>query len=302
MKGPSESITDEQLEILIREYGFVWASAKLDGFRCVCDNGQAKTSSMKPIKNKYTQSILSQPEYDGLDGEIVVGNPEDPDAFANTKGAITKIEGEPDFKLYVFDMFLDTNLPYEQRVEGLPKICKALPFAVYIKHIKITSLADFITFENNCVDRGCEGAMINVPGKKYKEGRATFNDPICFKRKPLEDAEAIIVGFEEQMQNNNKKTTNELGHSVRSSHKENKTGKATLGAIILKDDKHWKKTFKLAVLKGVTAEKRKEIWDNRENLLGGIVTYTFQRHGSVDAPRIPKCKDFLRDLDTMTDY
>jgi len=70
-KGPSEPITNDQLSML--NYPIV-GSPKLDGFRCVIDS-QPYTSSLKPWPNNFIRHELSKPEYQGLDGEIIVGPP-----------------------------------------------------------------------------------------------------------------------------------------------------------------------------------------------------------------------------------
>ncbi len=299
-KAPSESITDSQLEELFKTHEYLLGSPKLDGFRCTCDNA-AHTSTMKLVKNEYAQNILSDPKYNGLDGELLVGKPNDKDAFANTKGAVTRTSGKPDFKLYVYDTwFVADGMGYKERTKKLQDRCKDLPYAVYINQIPLYSPTEVKAFEDAMVFRGYEGAMIRSPDAPYKEGRTTLKEQNIFKRKPMEDDEGIIVGFEEQMKNLNKKTKNEMGNSTRSSHKANKIGKGTMGAIWLRSKK-WDKDFKVSGGKGIDNKFRQWLWDNRESLIGKIITYKYQRYGSIDAPRIPTYKAF-RDKNDITDY
>ena len=298
-KAPSESITDEELKHYFDTHPYILGSPKLDGFRCTTNNG-AFTSSMKPIKNTYIQTLLSATSYVGLDGELLVGRPDDPDAFANTKGAVSRADGEPDFKLYVYDTFINGSLPYAHRTETLQALCKSLPYATWVNQKKLYSVEEIIAFEDMCVNKGYEGAMVRSPHASYKQGRCTLRELNIFKRKPMEEDEAIIIGFEEQMQNNNPKTVNEMGNSVRSAHKANKTGKGTMGAIWLRSPK-WQVDFKVSGGKGIDMHFRQRIWDNQESLLGAMITYNYQRYGSVDAPRIPTYKAFT-DPSTITYY
>lgn len=53
----------------------LFASVKLDGIRCVIKDGVALSRTLKPIRNQYIQSLLGRPEFNGLDGELIVGDP-----------------------------------------------------------------------------------------------------------------------------------------------------------------------------------------------------------------------------------
>ena len=295
-KAPSESITDKELEDL--NYP-VFGSPKLDGFRCTTNNA-AHTSSMKLVKNKYVQGILSASKYTALDGELVVGPPNHIDAFNRTTGPMRRAAGEPDFKFYVFDSLLNLTAPYSFRRESMVVQAMDLPFVVVLKQELLRSPTDVINYTNWCIDQGFEGAMIRCPKGAYKEGRCTFREANIFKRKPFVDDEAIIVGFAEQLENLNKASVNELGLTARSSHISNKTPKGTLGAFILKSDK-WEGTFNCGTGKGLTDKLRQWIWDNQNKCSGQTVVYKFQEHGSIDAPRSPIYKGF-RDKADMTDY
>ena len=57
----------------------VYVSTKLDGIRCVIIDGVAYSRSLKPIRNKYIQSVIGNEKYNGFDGELVVGNIYDKD-------------------------------------------------------------------------------------------------------------------------------------------------------------------------------------------------------------------------------
>ena len=166
--------------------------------------------------------------------------------------------------------------------------------------MELYSPEDVINYEAWCVDQGFEGAMIRSMTGKYKEGRCTLKEMNIFKRKPVLDDEAEIIGFEEQMENQNEAFENELGLQTRSTHAENKVGKNTLGAFIVKS-KLWKEPFRIGTGIGLTDDLRKEIWSMQDEYKGMIFTYKYQAHGSIDAPRQPIFKGW-RDLSDLTEY
>jgi DNA ligase-1 len=79
------------------------ASPKLDGIRAVVLNDQLVSRTLKPIPNNFIREALSHPQYDGLDGELIVGEPTDPGIYLKTNSAVMSVDGEPDFTYYVFD-------------------------------------------------------------------------------------------------------------------------------------------------------------------------------------------------------
>ena len=88
----------------------VYVSTKLDGIRCLIIDGVAYSRSLKPVRNKYIQSIIGNEKYNGFDGELVVGNIYDKDVFQKTTSGVMSEQGEPNFVFYVFDDF--THPPY----------------------------------------------------------------------------------------------------------------------------------------------------------------------------------------------
>ena len=51
----------------------LYATPKIDGLRCLVIDGVATSRSLKPIPNRFVQSVLGTHLLDGLDGELVVG-------------------------------------------------------------------------------------------------------------------------------------------------------------------------------------------------------------------------------------
>ena len=56
--------------------------------------------------------------------------------------------------------------------------------------------------------------MMRNPIAPYKQGRGTFREGIIYKLKRFEDSEAVIIGFVEQMTNQNVLEKDELGYEL----------------------------------------------------------------------------------------
>ena len=280
MKAPTDTITNKELERLIYP---VVGSPNLDGFRCTVSD-QPYTSSMKPFQNAFVRKELSNPIYAGLDGEIIVGNPTDPDVFHNTSGPVRRFDGQPDFRLYTFDNFKDGSLPYKGR--WLFNMPEDFGRVIVLEQRYLNSPEEVLAYEREMLTTGYEGAMIRSINGMYKEGRCTFNEMNIFKRKPFVATEAVILALEEQMTNLNEKVLDERGLSKRSHSKENMFPADTLGNFVLLSTL-WKKPFRAAAGKGFTAATKKAIWLKRDKFVGTLVTIKYQKYGSRDAPRMP---------------
>jgi len=307
MKAPGEGVTVKQLGEM--EYPIA-CSAKLDGIRAIIHNDGVLSATKKRLGNDYVQQKLNDVKLLGLDGELVVGlpyrdltNPDD-DVFNRTSGAIRRKTGEPDFKFYVFDQFQDKDLSYNDRWITYQDTLRSLidnPFVVLLPQIICTTVEEALAYEDTLLTQGYEGMMARTLTATYKEGRVTINEGYIYKRKPLEQDEAKIIGLFEQMENQNEKTVDALGRSVRSSHKDNKKGKGTLGGYILQSER-WEKPFRCGTIIGGTVDYRQKIWDNPKLALEQYVTYLYQGYGSIDAPRQPRCKAEFRMPEDMTDF
>ncbi len=168
------------------------------------------------------------------------------------------------------------------------------PRIIKIEQRILNSAAEVILYTKECVDLGYEGAMVRSPIGVYKNGRCTFNETNIFKRKFFLDAEAEIISFVEQMTNLNPKKLNEMGLTSRSSAKSGKVGANTLGSFMLSSSE-WPKPFNCGGGE-FDHKERKEIWDNKERYLGKILTYKYQPHGSIDAPRAPIARRFKKEI------
>lgn len=264
------------------------ATPKIDGIRCLIIDGVAMSRSLKPIPNRFIQSIIGKPEFNGLDGELLVG-----DSFQQATSGIMSEDGEPDFRYYVFDRW-DVPGRYVERIQRMEMRATNLlqthfgesQFLRLLLPATVASRAELDAYCEKCLAEGHEGVMVRSPGGPYKNGRATFKEGYLTKIKPFEDAEATVVGFEERMHNGNEATTNALGHTERSSHKANLVPMGTLGALVVKNDKLWPgRTFNIGT--GFDDAMRNRIWTRRLRFTGQTVKFKYQAIGTKDVPRIP---------------
>ena len=285
----------ETLEDITKANLPMYASPKLDGIRVLIVEGVALSRNLKPIRNRYVQSIIGKPEFNGFDGEILVGDPFGQELFRNTSSGVMSFEGEPDFTFWVFDLWDCPDVPYAQRLTSLaldvgsyPERIKVLP------HKWVSTVEELIEVEKENFEKGFEGTMIRDPEGRYKYGRSTLKEGILLKLKRFRQDEAVIVGFHERMHNANEAKTNALGRTERSTHKENMVGRNDLGAV---EVSYGDKTFTIG--SGFNDDERRTIWENQSKYLGKTVTFKWMEYGDYEVPRFPIFVGF-RDPDDMS--
>lgn len=259
----------------------VLASAKLDGVRCIIIDGVAMSRSLKPIPNAYVQKMIGKAKYNGLDGELMVGFVGGKDVYRNTVSAVMSEDGTPNFTFWVFDN-CEKSVGYANRLSFCQKFDNE-PHINVLPHKLISNMEELDKFEAKQLERGLEGVILRSPDGPYKHGRSSTNEGILLKLKRFEDSEAEIIGGEELMKNGNDATENALGHTERSSHKENMIPMNTLGALNVRD---LKTKVEFSIGTGFDAATRKSLW-TMPDLVGKIVKYKYFASGSKDKPRFP---------------
>lgn len=264
----------------------VWASPKIDGIRCMVFGGVAYSRSLKPIPNEFVQQWARDhaDELDRCDGELVVGSATDANCMQNSMAVMRK-SGEPDFTFYVFDLF-NLSHYYESRQEELAWWAEHgadSPRVHILTNRLVADTEELATLEAQFLEQGYEGLIMRSPHALYKCGRSTEREGGLVKVKRFTDAEAEVIGFEEEMKNENAATTDALGNTERSTAKAGLLGKNSLGALIVRAASG--QVFNIGT--GYTSSQRKEFWDNRNDLLGQFVKFKSFQHGVKDAPRHP---------------
>ena len=263
----------------------VFIGTKLDGVRAVVIDSVVYSRSLKPIRNKYVQELFGKPEYNGMDGELVVGDIYAKDVFQKTTSGVMSAEGTPDVKFYVFDICTTPEETFTARQFILHHKLKNLPpesSVVMLQQHYVETLYDLQQYLEDERIKGGEGLICRNPDGKYKYGRSTPKEQLSVKLKFFEQDEFEVIGFEERMHNANEAKTNELGYTERSSCKENLTPMNTLGSLVLK---YGDSEFRVGT--GFSDAQRKEIWENKESYLGKLASIRYMSVGMDKKPRVP---------------
>lgn len=265
----------------------VLVQPKLDGVRAVVKDGRLLSRTLKPIPNAEIRAALERPEFEGLDGELLVGPPTADDCYRRTVSFVMADDktGES-WSYYVFDKH-DSDEPIERRINWARVQAGSWEHLVTLVE---TAPADDVealaAFEAQFLAEGYEGGIIRTPGSAYKFGRSGKKGPLL-KLKRYIDYEAEVVACHEELHNANVATRNELGRTQRSSHAAGKVGKGTLGAFAVRalNGPHEGLTFHVGT--GFTAQQRAEFWENRASLIGETVKIKSFPVGTKDLPRHP---------------
>jgi DNA ligase-1 len=270
----------------------VVASPKLDGIRCLIKGGVALSRNLKPIPNQFIQSYFPGKFFEGLDGELTVGDPWNKNCMQATTSGVMSKAGEPDFTFWAFDRWDQPTVPYYQR-SGVAYQLKD-PRVKWLTNRLIGNQAQLDAYEAEQLEIGYEGLILRSINSPYKYGRSTVKEGYLLKVKRFTDSEAEVIGFEERMHNGNEATTDELGRTKRSSHAGGKTGRGDLGAFLVRD---CILGCEFSVGTGLTDSDRAYYWAHRDDQIGRILKYKSFDKGVLVAPRFPVFLGFRDPID-----
>ena len=280
----------------------IYISTKFDGIRALVIDGVVYSRSLKPIRNKHVQKLFGKPEYNGFDGELIVGDIYAKDVFQKTTSGVMSEDGTPDVTFHVFDLWNTPELVYEERLRNLydylldyETVCDLNNFkgVSAVMNNKCYSQEDLEFFLNHEKNVGGEGLIGRNPNGVYKYGRSTPKEQLSIKFKFFVDSEFEVIGFEELHKNTNEQAINELGYAKRSTHKKNQIPMNTLGSLVLK---FGDTTFNVG--SGFTGAQRSEIWANRDKYIGKLAAVRYMDVGAKLVPRLPSFKGW-RDIDDI---
>lgn len=265
----------------------IYVSTKFDGIRALVIDGVVYSRSLKPIRNKHVQKLFGKPEYNGLDGELIVGDIYAKDVFQKTTSGVMSEDGEPEVTYYVFDIFTNNTETYKERLYNLNDkfVLDQHPHVVATQQLYIQTKEELTALLSKEKVKGGEGLIGRNPKGKYKYGRSTPKEQFSMKFKFFEQEEFEVVGFNERMHNTNEQTRDELGYAERSSAKEGMIPMNTLGSLVLKYGDY---TFNVGT--GFSDALRDEIWFNQEKYLGKLASI---RYMSVGMDKLPRCPSFV---------
>jgi DNA ligase 1 len=267
------------------------ASQKLDGIRATMQNHTLYSRKLKPIPNIYIQRLFRNLP-DGLDGELIVGDPTSPTCYRDTMSLVMSDDKPLTFfspkqiAYHVFDRF-DSTYGFTDRLLNACQAIASYDSTIYVPHTVIVNQSQLILYEEEALSRGAEGIMLRDTRGRYKQGRSTLREGWLMKLKRFLDTDARIVSCFELEHNNNPATVNELGRTHRSSHQANKVPLNTLGGFIVEGLSSPYKEVQFRVGTGFDQFTRDKLWKMRSSLRGKIIKVKYLPHGAKDKPRHP---------------
>lgn len=268
-----------------------YVQPKLDGIRASVVSGKLLTRTLKQVPNREIYDALSDPAFEGLDGELIVGDPTASDCYRRTSSFVMSESktGEP-WCYFVFDLhnhvggFADR---YQALIAAVGPIQRDLSFGLQIVPTLTVEDADALArVEAQFVTDGHEGAILRAPHARYKFGRASKTAGELVKIKRFEDAEAEIIGVYEEQHNANVAVRNALGRTERSTAQAGKVGKGTLGGFYVRD---CETGIEFKVGTGFDAAERADLWAqwHVKPFPGDLIKYKSFKIGVKDKPRHP---------------
>lgn len=290
------------------------AQPKIDGVRALHTTGKFTGRSLKPFKNQHITHFFGHSALAGLDGELAGERENHPDLCRLTSSATGTIKGEPYLLWWIFDIVTPetAQLPYFHRCsELIPKELerikdeapdqwhhlRPIPFEL------VSSLDHLLDYENKMLAAGFEGVCIRSLKGKHKQGRSTPTEGGLLRIKRFVDFEFKVHEIIEGEENQNEAQTNELGHTFRSSHQENKVANGMIGAMlgttldVVKDPVSGEVLFEKGAEVRVGAgclnhDQRKAYFIAQEEFMEQVHKAKFFPKGIKDKPRFPTWQSF----------
>ncbi len=283
----------------------LWVQPKIDGVRALNLTGRCTGRSLKEHGNRHVTEFFSAAGLQGLDGEMAAERETHPDLCRLTTSAISTADGQPWLRWHVFDLIntITIAMPYAQRydwlrskLDNMPE--NNLPAAPHLRLVpykEILSLDAIYEAHAEYVEAGYEGTILRNPYGPYKSGRCTATECNLLRIKDFTEEEAIVEGLEEGRKNLNEATTNELGHTERSTHQDNMVPNGMIGTLLCKDIKTGQP---VRVGAGrLTHAERVHYLQNPGEILGRVVKYKTMPHGKKDKPRFSPFQSFRAESD-----
>lgn len=281
---------------------------KVDGVRALNLVNGLTGRSLKKHRNEHTTKLYSHPDFVGFDGELAAERDTHPDLCRLTASAVSTKVGEPYTQWHLFDYLSAAvvHLPYYDRLQALASRLSYLKQTNEIawRHLGVVEWYivndrnELEHWRDNFRDRGYEGAILRGFQGKYKEGRCTIKENLLLRIKDFQDAEAVVVSYEEGQTNTNEAQINELGKTFRTSHQERMVGNGQVGTIIAR--KVGTDEVFLCSPGNMSHDERIIQWMARSAAPGKLFTYKHFPHGVKDKPRFPTWK-FWRDSTDMSE-
>ena len=271
----------------------LYIQPKLDGIRFVVRDGILLSRKLELIPNKFISKVLSDPMFNGMDGELVHGD-HDRDVYHRTESIVMSENKNPEGLIaWVFDDFTFPTSPYRVRYDsvlnrfGRYSIIKPIPCT------EVDNIDELMQADQEHHDMGYEGSIVRDPLGMYKYGRSTETEASLWKIKRFIDDEMLVHDVLELNHNDNEATTSNTGKTKRSHRKEGKRASGVLGVLVGTSPKWPGEIIKV----GSSNLPRVPLEEARAMFVGQLVTFKHQPSGAKDKPRFPVYKGIRHRMD-----
>ena len=262
-----------------------FSQPKLDGMRCIVNQSGMWSRNGKPvISAPHIYNALSEifDKFPDMifDGELY--NHSLKDNFNKIMSLAKKSkptqanldESLQHLQYHIYDIPYFAEEGIEVRVakrdEMFATVLHKFPFLVPVPTVKIRDRMHLDELDIEYISDGYEGQMVRIGGRPYENKRVNH----LLKRKTFHEGEFVLTGFEEGIGN-----------------RSNMAGKVWLKTNLEQPKMTTEGVpFKAGLAGGV--EFYKHLWDQRDNLVGTLVTVRYFEPTPDGIPRFPVAKHF----------
>lgn len=164
----------------------VMLSPKLDGMRVLITERGPVTRQLNPLPNQAMRERLSKPGLEGLDGELIAGDPVEPGVVQRSISAGMARAGRDDNLTYfAFDSFANPSAPFRERLAAAESAVMSAddPCITFLPYVEVRNLTELEAAEGTITNAGYEGVVLRRSDGPYVFGRVTAQSCIMLKHK-----------------------------------------------------------------------------------------------------------------------
>jgi DNA ligase-1 len=272
------------------------ASPKIDGVRCMVQNGILVSRHGKPFRNQGPQRKFFSRPLEGCDGELTLGRPFGDDVLHRTNGCLNSGQSEAyerfmfEGEFHLFDLHVpvvEFDIRYARLHTQMDKLAGRDGDLHVVPQSKIRSVDHLLQYEVKQLARGYEGVMLRacMTGRPYMEKRSTLKEFELVKLKRFEYGKARILAVHPLEHNTN---TARTSTGRRSSSKSGMVKDELLMGSVSLEDVTGK--FGFSVTLDSTELRSWPGWQTPKQWLNKLVVYKYFPSGVVNTTRHPTCK------------
>ena len=260
---------------------------KVDGVYGRNNAGRFLGRSGKQLKNKFVTARFSAAVFDGMHGELTLGNnPTLPTLCIDTSAAVRRVNGEPDIYWWIWD-YAPPSLEskgFAHRLEALIKcvIQLNIPTVLDMPFRFLRNAEEAEEYYRKLRGHGYEGMVLRGVDDRFQgDKRASMANQFFLRRKPWLEEDGLVVGLLEGSSNTNEQEINERGLAFRRTHSAGMVPSGMVGTIIVR-----RPNGELANISPGRMSKdecRRQL--QTQDLIGQYITYRHMGTGALNTLR-----------------